>query len=155
MKTKTPAFANSSGLKSVFEKSCFCGGLVYTEGLQGLAAFSNCSRLVWTEPLSLLFIKVPGTKFICFQCTIIHQWLGLTLKQKIHEVGVALSNALAFVINITSGVVFTNTQLGISMPRIQVTWLRSWPALTVVLKSKHCVSPLRSSVGTTTSQAVK
>ena len=43
-----------------------------------VAAFSNCSRVVLTEPFSSLYIKVSGKKFICFLCTTIHQWLGLT-----------------------------------------------------------------------------
>ena len=33
--TKTPAFSNSSGVKSVFEKFRFLDGLVWTVGLTG------------------------------------------------------------------------------------------------------------------------
>ena len=50
-KTK-PAFSNSSGLKSVFEKRCFCDGLVRTEGLtnrRNKATFLNFFGVVWTR----------------------------------------------------------------------------------------------------------
>jgi len=51
-----PAFSNSSGLKSVFEKFRFLDGLVWTLGLAGeiiKAAFSNFSGVVWTLPQEL------------------------------------------------------------------------------------------------------
>ena len=33
IKTQSPSFSNSSGLKSVFEKLCFRDGLVWTVGV--------------------------------------------------------------------------------------------------------------------------
>jgi len=48
-----PAFSNSSGLKSVFEKFLFRDGLVWTVGLTELrnkAPFSNFSGVVCTGP---------------------------------------------------------------------------------------------------------
>ena len=52
-KIKKPAFSNSSGLKSVYEKLRFRDGLVWTVGLtvetsRNKAVFSNSSGEVWT-----------------------------------------------------------------------------------------------------------
>ena len=61
---KKPAFSNSFGLKSVFEKLRFRDGLVWTVDLtlEIKLFFSNFSGEVWTLPMKLAEMHVTGAK---------------------------------------------------------------------------------------------
>ena len=48
-----PAFSTSSDLKSLFEKLCFCDGLVWTVGLTVKTKLRFCDGLVWTVGLTV------------------------------------------------------------------------------------------------------
>ena len=56
-----PEFSNSSGLKSIFKKLCFCDRLLRTVGLnrRNNATFSDFLGVVWT---------LPDRTFCCWQC---------------------------------------------------------------------------------------